>query len=134
MIAVNYFTDWAVVILTIVNLGWLLEMIVNAMIQRQPLSAWVKANWKAPLAITTLLACVAIIFIYIPHWGITGYAFSTATLFIQMLFMIDYHKVLKRYIRNSWYLVSSLISVYLSALTTVVMLVFIIATIGVTDF
>lgn len=138
MIKANYYANWLTAILVTVNVIWGLGLLVNAIIQRKQLSEYVQSNWKTPLAITLVLSVCGAVTVFLPNMGmtlgLTGYIIAIFALILQSLFLFDYHKMLSRYIQDSWYLMATKINGIVAVVTAIAVLTFIITTIAVTDY
>ncbi|MDC2829069.1 hypothetical protein PO250_01800 [Limosilactobacillus mucosae] len=133
MIKANYYANWSTAIITAINIAWIIEIIINGFIQRKLLNSYVKQNWKLPIFIVLALSLAAAIVIYIPL-GLTSYVISFFALVVQTLMAADYYKVLSRFIKDSWYLVSIKVSMIISILSALSILLFAITAIAVTDY
>ena len=133
MIEANYYANWSTAILTMANIIWVVEIILNGVIQRKDLNNYVKVNWKLPVALALLLGISALAVIYLPL-AMTGYVICFFALIVQALIMFDYHRVLGKYIQESWYLTSTMISLIIAVLASISVLVFAITAIAVTDY
>lgn len=89
-----------------VNEVFMLEIIINALLQYRDLNRWVTTNWKLPLLVSFLFASCALIFIQTSRHDNYIYLVSLFCTIVQTLLMLDYHRMLKRYITSSWYLLS----------------------------
>ena len=93
-----------------VNEFFMLEIIINALLQHRDLNRWVTTNWKLPLLVSFLFASCALIFIQTSRHDNYIYLVSLFCTIAQTLLMLDYHRMLKRYITSSWYLLSTKIN------------------------
>lgn len=93
-----------------VNEFFMLEIIINALLQHRDLNRWVTTNWKLPLLVSFLFASCALIFIQTSRHDNYIYLVSLFCTIVQTLLMLDYHRMLKRYITSSWYLLSTKIN------------------------
>lgn len=93
-----------------VNEVFMLEIIINALLQYRDLNRWVTTNWKLPLLVSFLFASCALIFIQTSRHDNYIYLVSLFCTIVQTLLMLDYHRMLKRYITSSWYLLSTKIN------------------------
>lgn len=134
LIHANYYANWASAIMTVANVAWILEMVVTAIIQHKDLNAYVNANWKAPLIICLILSIIAAGILYIPLLGMTAYVISVFGLCAEIFFMSDYRKTLERYIKRSWYLTTTKVVVVWASLTALVVFIFAVSSIAVTDY
>lgn len=129
-INVNYYSNWATAIFTALNVLWMLEMIVNAIIQRHDLNYYVNKDWKQPLIIMSVLAVIAIGIIYVTSLGIFAFAISLFALFFEFLFMLDYSKMLTTQIEDAWYLKSTYVGLVIIGIAFISLLVLLITTLA----
>ncbi len=126
----SYYSNWACAIMIGLNLLWMIEMCVNGCIQRKELSEYVEGNWKGDLEFTSFLSLLGILFIFFPiltnKVSMEMYIFACLDFGIQCLMLVDYRKKLKKYISESWFLNSTLIGIYASALAVGTTLIFMI--------
>lgn len=129
-INVNYIFNWATAVFTALNVLWMVEMIVNAIVQRNDLNYFVSKDWKQPLIITTVLAVISTGIIYVSALGIFAFAISLFALAFQFFFMLDYSKMLASQIEDAWYLKSTYVSLTIIGFSFVSLLVFLVTTIA----
>ena len=74
-ISVNYISNWFTAVTTAFNVLWMLEMCINAIIQKKDLQDYIDASkdWKTPLVIMTVLAVVSAGIIYVSPLGIFAF-------------------------------------------------------------
>lgn len=122
----------------ILNVLWMIEMSVDGFIERKDLNAWVEDNWKTPLAICTGLSIVAVIVMFLPafsgSFGREIYWLVGVMYIVQFLFMVDYRKTLSKYIKESWFLNSTIISLIITALAFVSLIAFAVSSIAIFDY
>lgn len=120
--------------LLIINLILLVEMILNAIIQHHDLHRYVPRNWKLPVVFSTLFAVIGSAIIFSYQNSNTSYVIGLFFIVAQSLIMLDYHRMLKRYIEDSWYLTSTEISLTLSTVCSLVIIAIIILGLAWIDF
>lgn len=108
-ISINYFSNWFTAIFTGINVLWMLEMIINAFVQRKDLKDFIdkSKDWKSPLAIMMVLALTSTGIIYVSALGIFAFVISLFALGFQFFFMTDYSKMLSDQIEDAWFLKST---------------------------
>lgn len=108
-ISVNYISNWFTAVTTAFNVLWMLEMCINAIIQKKDLQDYIDASkdWKTPLVIMTVLAVVSAGIIYVTPLGIFAFVISLFALGFQIFFMTDYSRMLYHQIEDSWFLSST---------------------------
>ena len=94
-ISVNYISNWFTAVTTAFNVLWMLEMCINAIIQKKDLQDYIDASkdWKTPLVIMTVLAVVSTGIIYVTPLGIFAFVISLFALGFQIFFMVDYSRM-----------------------------------------
>lgn len=135
-ISVNYWSNWFTAIFTALNVLWMLEMIVNAIVQRRDLNDYIDADkdWKTPLVIMSILAVVSAGIIYVTSLGIFAFVISLFALGFQIFFMNDYCKMLSSQIEEAWYLKSTYVGIGIIGLAIVSLFCLLITTLATTGF
>ncbi|WP_298491148.1 hypothetical protein [uncultured Lactobacillus sp.] len=122
----------------IFNILWMIEMAINAFVQRKELNEWIEGTWKADLEICLGLSIVGLISLYLPalsgSFGREVYVMAGVAYVFQALFMWGYRKKLAKYIKESWYLNSTFISFIVSLIALITLVVFSVSSIVVFDY
>lgn len=123
------FSSYASAAFTIINLAWLIEMMINAHIQRQELASYVKnSNWKNDLRFSFGLSLTAFIAIWLPNiisnFGAEIYFIALACYGLEIFFLFDLYKVLKKDIKESWFLRSALVAIIIAIISALIIVLF----------
>lgn len=135
---INLWSNRICGVFAFLNTLWMVEMCINAFIQRKELTKWVEGNWKIDLFVCTGLSFGGLASLFLPalspSFGREIYVISGAIYILEILFMIGYKKKLQKNIEDSWYKNSTIPSIAITAITFVSMLVFAISSIVVFDY
>lgn len=141
LINVNYIFNWLTLLSCIFNFGWVIEMVINSIVQYRDLQELAVNNdnkpvWKAPLVILTILSGLTAVIIILISLGIpkTIYSYIAVLLMlmIQLFFAIDYAHVLNKILIESWYATSSYVLVGINIVALISTIVFVITAIATT--
>lgn len=153
-IFLQQYSAYATEVLTVINVLWMVEICINAVIQHKQLNSFVEGNWKLDLEISTLFSVLGLALLYAPRWitqfGREIYIITIFFYIIQILFTIDNRKTLAKYIitkssqykpmkistwfASFWYYKSMKISIWIASLSIVTVFAFFISQIAVSDF
>lgn len=138
-IFLQQYSAYATEILTAINVLWMIEICVNAVVQRKQLNSFVDGNWKLDLEISTLFSVLGLALLYAPRWithfGREIYIITIFFYIIQILFTLDNRKTLRKFIEKSaWYYKSMLVSNWIASLSVAAVFVFFVSQIAVSDF
>lgn len=138
-IFLQQYSAYATEILTVINVLWMFEICVNAVVQHDELNSFVEENWKFDLEISTLFSILGLALLYAPRWitqfGREIYIITIFFFILQILFTIDNRKTLRKFIRRTaWYYKSMLVSIWIASLSVVAVFVFFVSQIAVSDF
>lgn len=101
--------------IAMVNIGWIVIVIIMALVQHKDLNKWVANdpnhqpdNWQIPLVIIFVLACSALAVYFTPYWLPGGLGWSTFIIPVacygaELFFTNDYRKTLSKHVWKTWY-------------------------------
>lgn len=134
MLKIINYTLLGINYLLVANTIWSIEIGFNAIVQHRPLNRYVKDNWKSPLLIIFLLALLSLVGICSNRFGNNVYLASLILLVFEGLIALDYHRMLKKYITDSWYVFSFNIQMLIAILTAIMIVFVIVASLVLIEF
>ena len=134
MLKIINYTLLGINYLLIANTFWSVEIGLNAIVQHGPLNRYVKDNWKSPLLIIFLLAVLSLVGISSNRFGSNAYLASLVLLVFEGLIALDYHRMLKKYITDSWYVFSFNVQMVLAIITSLLIVFSIVTSLFLIEF
>ena len=134
MLKIINYTLLGINYLLIANTFWSVEIGLNAVVQHGPLNRYVNDNWKSPLLIIFLLAVLSLVGISSNWFGSNAYLASLVLLVLEGLIALDYHRMLKKYITDSWYVFSFNVQMVLAIITSLLIVFSIVTSLFLIEF
>ena len=134
MLKIINYTLLGINYLLIANTFWSVEIGLNAVVKHGPLNRYVNDNWKSPLLIIFLLAVLSLVGISSNRFGSNAYLASLVLLVFEGLIALDYHRMLKKYITDSWYVFSFNVQMVLAIITSLLIVFSIVTSLFLIEF